>query len=637
MLQAIREKAQGWIAWAIVILITIPFALWGIQEYLGAGSDTVVAKVDGQKITEQALTEETRQTRETLRAKLGASYNADLFSEQMLRAQTLDRMINEQLLRSTITDWGMRASDQMVVDAIRAERSFQTDERFDNELYRTVLRNNAMSQAAYEASVRQSLTLQQLQYGVAYSAFVTASQVKRFQQLRDQHRTVSYAVIPVGKMLAGIQPDEQAVKHYYQAHQSQYQLPERVKLDYLLLDVSSLAKSVPADETAVRSWYAGHKDEFVAPEERRVRHILIPIKGGDEGAALAKAQALHAQLVAGADFAALAKSESADPVSAAQGGDLGWISRGMMVEPFEKAAFALAKGGLSEPVKSDFGYHLIQVEDIRGGGQGNFEAMAGKITAAYRKAEAERVFYERSERLTELTYENPDSLEQAAQTLGLTVQHSDWVDRTGGQGELSSPKVLTAAFSDDVLQQGHNSELLELAPEKVMVLRVADHQASRVRDLDEVHDQVVQAVRLTQASEAVRKQGEEAVAALKTGGSLEAMAKDKGWQFHAAAVISRDQQDIPPAVREQAFAMPHPAEQATEISGAELAGGDYALVALTSVMDGKVDDLDDNQRKMVADRMAAVVGRMELDGLVHALRAKADVDITLKDTADKAE
>jgi peptidyl-prolyl cis-trans isomerase D len=636
MLQAIREKAQGWIAWAIVILITIPFALWGIQEYLGAGSETTVAQVDGQQITEQALVDQTRQTRDKLRANLGASYRADLFSEDMLRAQTLDRMINERLLEKTIADWGMRASDQMVVNAIRDERSFQKAGKFSHELYRTVLSNNAMTEASFEASVRHSLTLQQLQAGVAYSAFATNSQVAQLQRLRDQKRTLSYAVIPVAGPLATIKPDDKAVEDYYQAHARQYQLPERVKLDYLLLDVDTLAKQVKADKATVKAWYADHKDEFVAPEERRVRHILIAT-AGDAAAALAKAQALRAKLVAGTDFAELAKTESADPVSAAQGGDLGWISRGMMVKPFEKAAFALAKGKLSEPVKSKFGYHLIQVEDIRGGGPGHFDQLVDKVTAAYRKAEADRVFYDRSERLAELAYENPDNLEQAAETLGLTVQHSGWLDRNGGAGVLASPKVTAAAFSDDVLQQGNNSELLELAPEKVLVLRVVDHQASRIQDLDEVHDKVVQAVRLAQASEAVRKTGEDALASLKSGTSLQAMAKQKGWQYHASAEIGREEKQVPAAVRERTFALPHPAPDATQVGGVALAGGDYALLALTAVTNGKAAELDDAQRKMMADRLAAVAGRTDMDSLVKALRAKADVEISLKPGDDQAQ
>ena len=289
MLQAIREKAQGWIAWAIVILIVLVFSLVGVQEYLGVGGDTVVAEIEGQEISEQALDEQTRLTRESLRANLGSAYRAELFTEAMLRRQTLDRMIDEQILQQTAADWGMRGSDQMVVEAIRSERAFQTEGRFDSELYRTVLRNNALSEGAYEASVRQGMTMQQLQQGIAASAFATRAQVDAYHRLADQKRTLSYVVIPADSFMAAINPDEAAIDAYYQAHQGQYQLPERVKLDYLLLDVASLAEQVPADTAVVQAWYEQHKDQFVAPEERRLRHILIPVAGDEAVAAPAGA------------------------------------------------------------------------------------------------------------------------------------------------------------------------------------------------------------------------------------------------------------------------------------------------------------------------------------------------------------
>lgn len=635
MLQAIRDKAQGWIAWAIVILITIPFALWGIQEYIGTAGDQAVAEVDGKDITEQSLAEQARRTREELRSSLGAKYRAGDYTEQMLRAQALDGMINEQVLYGTMADWHMRASNQMVVDAIQHQRAFQKDNAFDHELYRTVLRNNAMSETEYEGSVRQQLTRRQLETGVAGSAFATRSQLDRFQQLSGQKRTLAYAVITADSLLAGVHPDDQAIETYFQAHQADYGLPDRVRLDYLLLDVDTLAKQVPADPGQVKAWYSQHKGQFTAPEERRVRHILIPV-AGDEAAAKAKAESLHEQLVNGADFAELAKQQSADPVSAAKGGDLGWVSRGMMVGPFEQSAFALAKGALSEPVKSKFGYHLIQVEDIRGGGEADFATIADKVTAAYRRAQAERLYYERAERLAELAYETPDNLVQVAQTLGLTVQHSDWLDQQGGAGDLASPKVVAAAFSDDVLNQGLNSELLELGPEKVLVLRVADHQPARARSLDEVRDQVVQAVRRSQASAAARAAGETALKTLQDGAALADLARDKGWQFHAAAPVGRDQADVPAAVRDHAFAMPRPAEDKPQLGGTPLASGGYALLALSAVEQGKVADDKDTLRKLMAGRLATLRGQMDYTTLLKDRRARADVKVMLEPSgADK--
>lgn len=632
MLQAIRDKAQGWIAWAIVILISVPFALWGIQEYLGVGGETTVAEVDGQPITEQALDEQTRQGRENLRANLGDAYRADLFPDAMLRAQTLDRMIDEQVMQMTADEWGMRASDQMVVNAIRSEAAFQTNGKFDNELYKLVLRNNAMSQSAYDASVRHGLTLRQLQRGIAGSGFATVTQVERYMALRDQRRTLSYAVVPADKFVDGINPDDAAVAAYYAANQTRFQVPERVKLDYLLLDVESLANQIKADPQVVEAWYQQHRDEFVAPEERRLRHILITASG-DEVAAKAKAEALRAKLAEGADFAELAKTESADPGSADKGGELGWVSRGMMVDAFEKAAFELPKGAISQPVQSPFGYHIIQVEDVRGGGDSDFAQVAEKATDAYRKAEAERLFFERAERLAELAYENPDNLEQPADALGLTIRHSDWIDASGGSGDLASPKVTAAAFSEDVLVQGHNSEMLELGPEKLLVLRIAEHQQTRVRPLDEVRDQVITALRAEKAAEAAKVAGEKLLADAKSAADLGDLAEQQGWTWKADVTTSRDQSDVPSAIRDRVFTLPHPTAGSNPMAGTELATGDYAVLALTTVTDGDPAKLDDAGRKLLAGRLASLQGSLDMASVVQALRERADVTVHLESAA----
>lgn len=631
MLQAIREKAQGWIAWAIVILITIPFALWGIQEYLGVSGETVVAEVDGQPINDQTLEENARRFREQLRSSLGAAYKADLFSEAMLRRQALDQMIDERVLQVTAKAWGMRASDQMVVDAIASDRAFQSDGRFDHDLYQTVLRNNGLSEAAYEVSMRQGLTLEQLQSGISDSSFSTRAEVEAFHRLLNQKRTASYAVVPAASYLDKLAPDDAAVQAYYEAHQGSYQVPERVKLDYLLLDIAGLSAAVTVNDGDLAAYFEQHRDEFVAPQERELRHILIPF-AGDEAAAQAKAAKLRQQLQEGADFAALARDNSADPGSAPQGGSLGWVSRGMMVDAFEQAAFALGVGEISEPVKTPFGYHLIQLQAVRGGGEARLEDIREQVASAYRKSEAERAFFARAERLAELAYENPDNLELAAEELGLSIQHSDWLARSGGQGDLASPKVVAAAFSDDVLQ-GNNSELLELGPEKLLVLRVTAHEDARARALDEVRTQVLAAVRQQQATAQAKADGEQAMTRLQGGASLSDVAAASKWTLSADQTFDRQQRDVPAAVRDLAFRLARPEGASPVVGGVALANGDYALVALSAVADGEVSELDDTARKQLANRIAGMSGRLQLSAMVRALRDSADVRIMLDDKA----
>jgi peptidyl-prolyl cis-trans isomerase D len=527
----------------------------------------------------------------------------------------------------------MRASDKMVVDAIAAERAFQTNGKFDHTLYQTVLRNNGLTESGYEASVRQGLVLDQLQGGVTVSAFATKAELDSYQRLLQQQRTVAYAVVQADRYLDKVKPDDAAIQAYYDGHQASFQMPERVKLDYLMLDVTSLSQGVDVSDSDLATYFEQHRDAFLAPEERKLRHILIPIEG-DEAAALAKAKELRAQLAAGEDFAALAKSSSSDPGSAPNGGDLGWVSKGMMVEAFEEAAFALAEGAISEPVKSPFGFHLIQNQAIRGGGEATLEQVYDQVSAAYRRAEVERDFFERAERLAELAYENPDNLNVAAETLGLTIQHSDWLSRSGGKGDLASPKVTAAAFSEDVLQQGNNSELLELAPEKLLVLRVTEHQETRIRGLDEVHDQVLEAVRQGLAAEQAKQAGEQALERLEGGADLADLAVARRWEFKAPRSVSRAEKDVPAAVRNLAFRLPRPEGGSPVVAGIGLASGDYALVALSKVQDGDLAALDSSAQKVLGGRIAAMNGRLQLNAMVQSLRDQADVSISLSDRND---
>lgn len=633
MLQAIREKAQGWIAWAIVILISIPFALWGIQEYLGVGAEPEVAVVDGDKITQRMLDERTRDFRESIRQSLGDNYSADLFEDTALKAQVLDAMVQEVVLSNNAQSWNMRISDAQARGFIGAVPAFQRAGQFDQQLYDAAVRNRGMSRAGFEQRVRQELALDQLRSGIRDTAFLTDAELATRVRLRDEERTLRYARIPAASYLDQVSASRDELRRYYDNNLQRYRTPERVKLSFILLDASSLGDLVEVTDEALRQYYEDHKAEFVAPEERAMRHILValPAGAGDEEVARAreKADDLLRQVRGGADFATVARENSDDPGSAANGGDLGWVERGLMVPAFEEAAFALPEQGISDPVQTEFGFHIIQITAVRGGSGAGFEDLRDQVEAAYRRFEGENLYFDYAERLAESAYENAGSLMPAAEALGLQVQTSDWVTRDGVlAGALDSPKVVNAAFSDDVLVEGHNSELIELGPQQTVVVRVAEHEPAGVKGFDEHLAVIEEDFTRETASELAAQAGAKVLGELQSGArTLSELASDHAWPLAEPGAVQRGASSVPAEILAEAFALAPPREGSAAYAGVVSAEGDYVLIELASVQGGALQSLSDEQRPLLAERVAAQVGGAEMNYLTRSLRDRADVEL----------
>jgi peptidyl-prolyl cis-trans isomerase D len=633
MLLAIREKAQGWFAWLIVGFITIPFALWGIQSYLGVSSDPTAVSVDGKEITERQIEQRVRQFRDRLRSQLGKAYRPELFDDKMLRKQVVEQMINEAVLSETADDWKLRISDDFVRQYIQSIPSFQTNGKFNVQAYNTLIRNQGMSQRSFEEEVRGDLVMEQLQYGLSGSAFATDRELNDSIRLKDQERELAYLTVSGSKLAAGYEPSEEEIRAYYEEHLSRYMVPERVKLEYLLLSPEILGADMEVTEEKLREYYRQHQDEFQAPEERKLRHILIQLAENADQAAVdaarAKAADLEERLAKGEKFEDLAREFSDDPGSKEQGGDLGWISPGLMAKAFEEEAYRLEKGQVSQPVRTPFGFHIIQVVDIRNPDQGSFEILRDEIETAWRRKQAEQILFDKAEQLADLSYEAPDSLVPAAEALGLEVQQSDWVDRRGGKGELASPKIVAAAFSDDVLGEGNNSELIELEGDKVLVLRVVEHESEHPQAFEEVKDKVTAVLKRDRGKALAAEKGAALLAAVKGGDkTLEQIAADGDGELTSDIKVKRQSTLLPQAVREKAFGLGRPEDGKSVFGGVELGNGDYVLLAVTGVTDGDPSKLDDAARKAAMQELAKSKGDLQFNIMGRYLRDRADVEIT---------
>ncbi|MBF0256492.1 MAG: SurA N-terminal domain-containing protein [Gammaproteobacteria bacterium] len=588
MLQAIREKAQGWIAWVIVILISVPFALWGIQEYLGIGGEPKVVKVNDREISERELDSAFQQFRARLRDQLGASYRAGLLDDRLLKQQVLSGMIQQELLAQAAQNQGMNASDAMVQREIASVPVYQKAGRFDYETYQNALRQQGMSSDYLAQRVRAELVMDQLTRSIEQSEFTTSRELEQSQRLREQQREFAYLLFAKDKYLDD-QPLAQAdIEAYYNSHAADFRAPEQVKLEYVSLSLEDLAKQVKYTDADLQSYLDSHRQEFVLAEERRVSHILIVAEEGKDAEAQQKAAGLLEQIQQGADFAELAKQHSQDPGSAPQGGDLGFFGRGVMDPAFEEAAFQLKPEQVSDLVRSQFGYHILKLQEMRGTASADLAAVRDRVIAAYTREQARQQFDEQYDRLSTLAYETPDSLEPVQEQLGLKIHTSDWIGRQGGEGILASPKVVAAAFSEDVLNRGNNSEALELEAEQLLVLRVVGHEPVRTKPLEQVRSEVEQALRQQQLIQAAAAAGTQALEQLRAGKSLAEVAQETGATLETPGLIDRFDAKLPLQIRNEVYRLPKPEADKVSYGGVELSNGDYALMALTRVVDGQL-------------------------------------------------
>jgi peptidyl-prolyl cis-trans isomerase D len=625
MLQEIRERAQGWFAWAIVVLIAIPFALWGIQEYLGFGSVPVLAKVNGQEITERELDAALHRQRPE-----PGEVNPEGGQAQRRQA-VLDGMIREMLLLQAADEMKMRVGDAGVVAAIRSVPAFQRNGHFDMPAYQQVLRQQGMVEAAFEQQLRRLLVTDQLVEGIRGSAFVTPAELRDSLRLTEQQRDVGYFVLHRADFAAVAAPTDEEMKSYYEQHRDAFMSPERVQIEYLELDAADLARGVTPDEESIKDYFDQHRHEFVQPPQRRARHILFaaPANAGADKVAEAEAKARAAleRLRKGEDFAALAKELSDDPGSAGQGGDLGLFERGVMVKEFEDVAFSLPVGQVSEPVRSPFGVHLIEVTEVHDSDEPTLEAVRPKVVQALQRAEAERLFYDQVERLSDLTYENAGSLDPAAEALGLKSHVTDWFGRDGGLGVLASPKVVAAAFSEEVRGEGRNSEPIELGPEHTVVLRVRAYEPARQRPLDEVRADVTARLADEKAAAAARSRATELLGRARSGEGLDALAKEAGSSYERVAHMSRRAAGVSPAIAQAVFSLPRiPAGGAPAFTLVDIGNGDVAVAGVFGVEEG-AGTVNEAQAQALRTALGGQQGTVDLARFQEDLRARAKLEV----------
>jgi peptidyl-prolyl cis-trans isomerase D len=473
----------------------------------------------------------------------------------------------------------------------------------------------------YEAQLRTDLLAQELSRNIERSAFVSEHTLNHLLALESQQREIAYGVVPVQSYLAQVSIEDAAVRDYYEANQAVYTAPEQIKLNFIELDMESIAAAIEIDETELKQFYADNEAQFVGSEQRKASHILIE---GDDEQALQQAEAIAARLAQGEDFATLAMETSQDTGSAAQGGDLGYFGRDVMDPAFEEAVFALEnEGDVTEPVKTEFGYHLIKLTGIQRPDVQAFDQVRNDVEKRYRLQQAESRFFDAAEQLANLTFENPDSLDVAAEALSLDIKTTELFTQSGTEAGISSEaKVISAAFSDDVLKNELNSSVIELSDTHLVVIHKNKHIPESVLPFESVEPAIRQQLLFDQASQFAREKGEAILAELKSGAEAESLVDS--WQ--PAQLYSRDDDAASAQILQRAFAMPKPHGEA-QYAGFTADNGNYVLIQLIAAENGDAAAVADEDKQAMEQQLTQMQANAEMQAFIAALRAEADIDI----------
>ena len=634
LMDKLREGAQGSIAKIVFWLIILSFALAGVGSYLNRPVNTDPAEVNGETITSQALERAYTNERARMESQFGESF-AQLASNpayvQQLRKSVLDKLVDQLLMDQQADKAQIRIGDEQVKDAIRQMPEFQQDGKFDNERFINLLSRAGLTPKAFSDSIRMDLVRQNWVGGLVSSEFALPSESKRLGALMQQTRDVTVYTVPASHFAAKVSVSDAELDGYYKANQKRFMSPDLVKVSYLLIDSKELAKGIKLSDADAKNYYDQHQELYQTAERRHVAHILISEK--DEAKANEKAEELLAKIKAGDDFAKLAEANSADTLSARKGGDLEPFEKGVMDPAFEAAAFSLAKpGDVSSVVKSKFGFHIIKLLGVEPQRTKAFEAVKADVIAKLQSEKAHELFLDQQQKLSDLSFENPDSLDMVAEKLGMKVLTSDYISAATTSYPFSDPKVKQLAFSSDLREQNINSDVISPAEGVALVLHILDYKPAAVRALAEVKAEVAAAVKNQKAQDEAAKHAKVLEAALAKGEPVDALLKEVGGSSKEHKAVTRNGADLDPAVQQALFRMQKPVDGKPSVELMVQGNGDQVVLVLNQVT---VSDKESSKMlPMVEAQLAQGKSAQAYQALLE--QARNDGDIIYRKLSEQA-
>lgn len=631
MLTEIRDRSSGWFAWIIAAIIIIPMAFFGVQQYADTQARPTIVEIGDTKITQpefqsRLTNEQNRRLAQNPDLASSGILNSDLFKKNILQS-----MIDRELVSYVADKRNYQVGDEAVNKAILENPTFQTDGKFDQSLYEIQMASRGRGGAQrYKTELRNGTRLAQVVSGYDESAFVLPNEIREILEIQAEKRTFDIVTINQADFTETVSVSEADISEYYESNIDQFMEPDRTSVSYLELDTAKIAEGIEVDDEVIQQNYEEYKAGFEADETRATRHILLSTNSGEnENEQLAKAQDLVVQLKAGADFAKLAEENSQDPGSARQGGSLGDVERGEMVPEFDQAAFELEVGTISDPVKSQFGYHIIQVEKVNATEPDSLDVMRFELEEDERLRIAQDQVTEQAEQLRNLLFEQADNLDSAAQELGLSVSSSELFARDSGEGIASHNSVREAAFSDPVQSEGLNSELLEIADGVYVAVRKLKFAPAEPKELASVSEQI----KLTLTSE-------RAVAAAQQAGTSVLERAQQNWGVlvedekveianHTVSMIDTDRK-VPVDVMQEIFRV-QLEEQSTKVISVNGANGDFNVIRVTQIAPGDLTavspQVKDATRRLLEQRNGAALVDTYISSLSDELALEINEDL----------
>jgi peptidyl-prolyl cis-trans isomerase D len=605
----------------ILLLITLPFAFWGVNSFRQSGGDAL-ATVEGENITQQDFDNALRQQQDELRQKTRGRIDPAVLDRPEFKLKVLDQLIDNKLLLVKARAAGLEPTDRQLTQMIAREPAFQTDGQFDRQKYEAWRVRQGMPPKMLESFLKEDQATRQITSMYMLNGHASDTAVDSLIRASEQQRMVSLVNIAPDAFLSQTKVDEAAVKKYYDENRAEFSTPERARVEYVVFSADSLLPQVTASADEIKDAYEKNKGDYTAPEQRHAAHILItvPPKSGEAGkkAAMEQADSILQQIrQEPGKFAQLAKKYSKDPGSATKGGDVGFFGRGMMAKPFEDATFSLKPGEISSVVESEFGFHIIKLIEVKGGGITPVDEVKDSIAVKIKMKKAGDKFAELSEKFDEAAYTQSDSLKPASEVVKAPIKQSGWLEKGQRGASPWTDKALQAVFSEDVLKKKRNSSAIEIAPDKRLTVRLLEFQAAGTKPFADVAEAIKKKLVLQQASELAAKQGQTMLAQLQRGEktSLKWVAvKDPLSRMHPAAgmdleltlhVLQADVSKLPAYV------------------GVESPQGGYMLARVDAVKEtGPIDEV---KRADYSQRLRQVMGEELLKAYIAEARKHASI------------
>ncbi|MBU9833064.1 peptidylprolyl isomerase [Rahnella rivi] len=617
MMDNLRAASNNVVLKIILALIILSFILTGVGNYLVGGSGDYAAKVNGQEIGRAQLEQAVQNQRSRLQQQLGDQFSALAGSDgymQQLRQESLNNLIDVTLLDQYSKKLGIAVSDQQIKDAIFATPQFQTNGRFDNAKYLQSIQSMGYSADNFAQLMKQQLISQQLEQAYGQTDFILPVESTTLGALILQTRDVHTATLDTDTLAAKQQVTDAEVQAFYDQNKNNFLSPEQVKVSYIEMDAAAMQGKADVTDADISAYYDQHKNEFGQPERRRYSVIVLKTQ--------ADADAVATQLKSGSDFAELAKTKSTDALSAKQGGDLGWMEPETTLPEF-KSANLTTKGQVSGVIKSDNGFFILRLEDIKPEQVKPLTEVRASITDKLKQEKSLDAYYALQQKVSEAATNDNESLASAEEVAGVKAVHTDWFTQNQIPAGINFKPVVQAIFEGGLIGQdgapGSNSDIITVDGDRAFVIRVDAHKAEGVKPFAEVKDQVTTLVKRQKAQDQARMEGEKLLTALKEGKGDDAM-KAAGLSFGDVQKVQRSQQ--PSAFEENVFALPHPQKDQAVYGLSQDPKGNSVLIKLTAVTPGAVPEAD---AARFAQEMQQTSSNVTFDALLTNLRQEAKI------------